>query len=435
MRGEVPTQLGCLLPERCWHVRWVVGPAARSQPRLLQLCGVVLPAGCGEAEDAEAACQVAVRLAAIKPCVAAQVAAATTLGVEPHSARGLVSRDVLVRANAAKHHGFGSDFTKLSVADCRRAQRGAAGRRAVAKDDDEVEAVLLAVVAVDGSEELFVGVAFSEEPKEESKAVLQEAAGKEEPEKQVVAGDVPEELFVGMAFPEEPKEESKAGLPVDVPEELFVGMAFSEEPKEESKAGLLVAAGKEEMELQGFQKSVGGRALGCKETEIEWAVPEALVHEVKAELVGCLETKFAVPKTGKGLEGESEAEEHGFQKSAVGGRALGCKETEVAWATPAALVHEVKAELVGHLETKVVDPKTVKGLEGESDEVWQYFRQAGDNGAFPGRAIGQGGYRGARGGPGARHRAAKLKQPWGQKAEQPELEALLAELQAELRCM
>ena len=146
-------------------------------------------------------------------------------------------------------------------------------------------------------------------------------------------------------------------------------------------------------------------------------------------------TKFAEAKTRKGLEGESEVEWHCFKKSAVGGRALGCKETEVAWATPEALVHEVKAELVGHLETKVVDPKTVKGLEGESDEVWQYFRQAGDNGALPGRAAGQGGYRGARGGPGARHRAAKLKQPWRQKGEQPELEALLAELSAELRCL
>ncbi len=85
----------------------------------------------GDAADADAGRQVAARLAAIKPCLAAHVAAAATSGLECHTARGLVSRDVFVRANAARHHGFSADFSKMSAADCRRAQRGA-GRRAAA---------------------------------------------------------------------------------------------------------------------------------------------------------------------------------------------------------------------------------------------------------------------------------------------------------------
>ena len=87
------------------------------------------PAAGGDAADAGADRQVGARLAAIQPCLAAQVAAAGTSGLECHTARGLVSRDVLVRAHAARHHGFGADFSKMSAADCRRAQRGAGRRR------------------------------------------------------------------------------------------------------------------------------------------------------------------------------------------------------------------------------------------------------------------------------------------------------------------
>ena len=90
---------------------------------------VMHPAASCDAEDPEAGRQVAARLAAIKPCLAAQELAAGTLGAVCHTARGLVSRNVQVRANAARHHGFGGDFSKLSAADCRRAQRGA-GRQA-----------------------------------------------------------------------------------------------------------------------------------------------------------------------------------------------------------------------------------------------------------------------------------------------------------------
>ena len=105
---------------------------------------VMLPVECVDAADADDGRQVDERLAAIKPCVAAQVAAAGNKGVECHSARGLVSRDVLVRANAAKHHRFGADFSLMSAADCRRAQRGAR-RRGVAATLKETQEVVFTV--------------------------------------------------------------------------------------------------------------------------------------------------------------------------------------------------------------------------------------------------------------------------------------------------
>ena len=73
---------------------------------------------------------VAARLQAVAPALAALELSALVTGSAPRSAGELLHPDDIVRCTVAKHSGFGEDFTSLSMPQLRRLQRGHRAARA-----------------------------------------------------------------------------------------------------------------------------------------------------------------------------------------------------------------------------------------------------------------------------------------------------------------
>jgi len=82
--------------------------------------------------------QVEARLAAIRPCLVAQEAAARRHGTSRHSAKGLVDPVVVFRRNVGVHAAFGEDFASMSDGEFRRRQRGGAKTQAVVGSSAQV---------------------------------------------------------------------------------------------------------------------------------------------------------------------------------------------------------------------------------------------------------------------------------------------------------
>ena len=127
----------------CTIIREVVSAGASRQVAAavasalwrLQVAGL---SACSE-DDTVVANNVRDRLDAIAPAFRAQECEAGSTGRSPHSAKNLVPPGVHLRANAARHVGFGSDFSSMDDKTIRKLQRGfTAGKTAQRKDDDEV---------------------------------------------------------------------------------------------------------------------------------------------------------------------------------------------------------------------------------------------------------------------------------------------------------
>jgi hypothetical protein len=83
--------------------------------------------------------EVAARLDALRPCIAAQVSASAQLGHNFHSCRGLVEPAVKLRGDIARHSGFDGNFAELSEGDMKAMQRASSrAKKAAAGPSSEV---------------------------------------------------------------------------------------------------------------------------------------------------------------------------------------------------------------------------------------------------------------------------------------------------------
>jgi hypothetical protein len=121
--------------------------------------------------------EVAARLDALRPCIAAQVSASAQLGHNLHTCRGLVPPVVKLRGDIARHSGFDGSFTELTEGDMRDLQRAASRSKKAAARTAAGEATTGAVIDCNVSAEAAAGERELVPPPPSSTAPCTDASG------------------------------------------------------------------------------------------------------------------------------------------------------------------------------------------------------------------------------------------------------------------